>query len=117
MQKTVFPAYALRACEGVHTRAVPACGVCSCGVGERRESGQLHGCRGSVHDTSDGLRPLVGSRSQRGEHVREVCEWTRGGMGDLVSSRCAGSDMRGRLVWCGVRWLFQGCCSCGRLTL
>jgi hypothetical protein len=48
-----------------------------------------------VHDTSDGLRPLVGSRSQRGEHVREVCEWTRGGMGDLVSSRCAGSDTFG----------------------
>jgi len=37
--------------------------------------------------------------------------WARGGPGDTVSSRGAESGMRGRLGWCGVRWLFQGCCS------
>ncbi len=55
MQKTVFPGPAIRAHNGVRTRAVPACGVCSCGVGERRESGQLHGCRGAVHGSVHGL--------------------------------------------------------------
>ena len=32
-----------------------------------------------------------------------------------VSSRSAESDMRGRLVWCCVRWLFPGCFSGGSL--
>jgi hypothetical protein len=44
-----------------------------------------------------------------------VCEWTRGGLVDAVSSRGAGSGMCGRLGWCGVRWPFQGCYSSGRL--
>jgi hypothetical protein len=54
MQKTVFPGPALRS--GVRTRAVPAYGVRSYGVGELRESGQLHGSRGSVHGTVDRRR-------------------------------------------------------------
>jgi hypothetical protein len=115
MQKTLFPGPALRAREGVRARAVPACGVRSCGVGGRQESGQRHGCPGAVHDTTGGLRPLVWSCSQRVATARAVCEWTRGGLGVAVSSRCTGSDMRGRLDWCGVRWLFQGCCSGDRL--
>jgi hypothetical protein len=105
----------MRAHNGVRTRAVPACGVRSCCVGERRESGQRHGCRGVVHDAVHGRLLLVGSRSQRGARVRAVCGWTRGGLGDAVSSRGEGSGMRGRLGWCGVRWLFQGCCPGGRL--
>ena len=36
----------------------------------------------------------------------------RGGPDDVVSSHCTESVMRGRLDWCGVRWLFQSCC-CG----
>ena len=114
MQKGLFPD-ALRACEGVRTRAVPVCGVRSCGMGDRRESGQRHGCRGAVHATADEWHPLVGSLSQRGAHVREVCEWTCKGLDDAVSSCCAGSGMRGRLGWCCVQWLFQGCCSGGSL--
>ena len=35
--------------------------------------------------------------------------WASGGPGGDVSSRGAESVMRGRLGWCGVRWLFQGC--------
>jgi hypothetical protein len=114
-QKTVFPGPAIRVHNCVRTRAVPACGVCSCGVGELRESGQLHGCRGAVHDTVHGLLLLVGSRSQQGARVESVCGWTRGGLVDTVSSRGEGSGMRGRLGWCCVRWLFQGCCLGGRL--
>jgi hypothetical protein len=66
------------------------------------------------------LAPRVGSVRWSGParntpRMRAVCEWTGGGLGDLVSSCGAGSGMRGRLVWCGVRWPFQGCCSGGRL--
>jgi len=32
-----------------------AYGVCSCGVGDRQESGQLHGCRGAVHGIQMGV--------------------------------------------------------------
>jgi len=105
----------LGAREDVCARAVPACGVRKCGMGVRRESGQRHGCGEAVPGAAGGRRPLVGSPSQRSAHVRAVCGWSRGGLGDAVSSRSAGSDMRGRLGWCGVRWLFQGCCSGGRL--
>ncbi len=57
----------------------------------------------------------VGSRSQQGTRVESVCGWTCGGLVDDVSSRGEGSGMRGRLGWCGVQWLFQGCCLGGRL--
>ena len=99
----------------VRTRTVPACGVRSCGVGVRQESGQRHGCRGEVHVDVHGRLLLVESRSQQGARVWAVYGWTRGGLGDAVSSRGEGSGMRGRLGWCGVRWLFQGCCPGGRL--
>ncbi len=115
MQKTESPGPSMRAHNSVRTRAVPAGGVCSCGVGERQESGQLHGCRGAVHGAVHGWLLLVGSRSQQVACVEAVCGWTRGGLVDTVSSRGEGSGMRGRLGWCGVRWLFQGCCLGGRL--
>jgi hypothetical protein len=111
MQKTMFSRPSLRACDDTRLRAVHACGVRKCDVGERRESGQRHGCRKAVPDTTGGGRPLVGSPSQRSVHVRTVCEWKRGGLGNAVSSHGAGSGMRGRLGWCVVRWLFQGCYS------
>jgi hypothetical protein len=101
----------LGAREDVCARAVPACGVRQCGVGARRESGQRHGCGETVPGAAGGRCPLVGSPSQRNTNVRTVCGWACGGLGDAVSSRSAGSDMRERLVWCGVLWLFQGCCS------
>ena len=41
--------------------------------------------------------------------------WASGGPGGVVSSHGAESGMHGRLGWCGVQWLFQGCCSGGRL--
>ena len=43
-------------CEGVRARAVPECGVRTCGVGGRRESGQRPGCRGAVPGTAGGRR-------------------------------------------------------------
>jgi hypothetical protein len=61
-----------------------------------------------------GLRALVGSCSRRpGARVGAVCGWACRGLGDAVSSRCAGSGTR--LGWCGVRWLSQGCCPGVRL--
>jgi len=61
------------------------------------------------------LAPLVGGvrwsdppLHRRGS-VGAVYGRSRGGPGDAVSSRDAGSGMRGRLGWCGVRCLFQGC--------
>jgi hypothetical protein len=93
---------------GVCARAVPACGVRRCGVGARRESGQRRGCGETVTGAAGGRCALVGSPLQRRGHLRTVCGRARGGLGDVVSSRSAGSDMRGRLGWCGVRWLFRG---------
>jgi hypothetical protein len=75
MQKTVFPGPAMRAHNGVRTRAVPTCGVHSCGVGEGRESGQLHGCRGAVHDAVHGSFCWSGP-DRRGAHVSG---WYAGG--------------------------------------
>ena len=97
--------------EDVCARTVPACGVRKCGVGARRESGQRHGCGEAVPVAADDRHPLVGSPSQLSRHVIAECGWDHGGLGDVVSSISAGSVMRGRLGWCGVRWLFQGCCS------
>jgi hypothetical protein len=114
-RKPCFLDRAMRAHNSVRTRAVPACGVRSCGVGKRRESGQRHGCRGAVHGAVHGRRLLVESRVQRAACVGAVCGWTRGGLVDAVSSRGEGSGMRGRLGWCGVRWLFQSCCPGGHL--
>jgi hypothetical protein len=103
VQETLFPEPALRASGGVRAQAVPARGVRSCGVREQREPGQQHGCGGSVPGAAGGLHPLVESCSQPVVHVGEVCEWACGGLGDAVSSRSAGSDMRARLGWCGVQ--------------
>ena len=126
--------------EDVCARAVPASGVRKCGVGARREKGQRHGCGESVPDAAGGWRPLVGSPLHLSGHVRSVYRWAQGGLGDAASSSSAGSGMmfqlfianakgtffgmsessagsgmRGRLGWCGVQWLFQGCCSGGRV--
>ena len=73
MQKTMFPGPDLRVCDSVRPRAVPACGVRKCGVGESLESGQRHGCREAVPDTTGGRLPLVWSPSQRIVHVKTVC--------------------------------------------
>ena len=105
----------LGACEGVCARAVPACGVRGCCMGARRESGQRHECGGAVPGNAGGLCTLVGSALQQRGRVETVCGRTRGGLGDTVSSRCAGLGMRGRLGWCGGRWLFQDCCAGRRL--
>ena len=83
----------LGAREDVCAQAVLACGVRKCGVVARRESGQRHGCGEAVPVAAGGRRPLVGSPSQRSAHVRAVCRWSRGGLGDAVSSRSAGSGM------------------------
>jgi hypothetical protein len=115
VRKAVFPGPAMRAHSSVRARAVPACGMCSCCVGERRESGQRRGCGGPVHGNVHGLLLLVGSQWMRGTRVWTVYGWTRGGLGCTVSSRCEGSGIRGLLGWCGVRWLFKGCCPGGRL--
>jgi hypothetical protein len=75
----------------VHARrvcsAVPVCWVRSCSVGGRRESGQRPGYRGTVPGTVGGWRPLVGSCSQRVASGRAVCQWTRVGLGSVVSFR------------------------------
>jgi len=39
------------------------------------------------------------------------------GPGVAVSFRVVEPGMRGRLDWCSARWLFQNCCSRGRLRL
>jgi hypothetical protein len=41
--------------------------------------------------------------------------WPRGGPRGVVNDHGAESCMRGHLGWCGVRWLFPGCCSGGHL--
>ena len=110
---------------GVCARAVPACGVRRCDVGAPGESGQWHGCVESVPVAAGGRCALDGSPLQRRRHVRTVCGRSRGGLVDVVSSRSAGSVMRGRLGWCGVRWLFlgflgrspSGACTCGGWVL
>jgi hypothetical protein len=108
----------LGGCRGVCVRAVPACEVRRCCVGARRESGLKHGCGvhgEAVPDATGGRRTLVGSPLQRRRHMWAMYGRTRGGLVDTVSSGSAGSSMRGRLGWCGVRWLFRGFCSCGHL--
>jgi len=85
----------------------------ACVSGGSRGNGM--GAGGRSTGSTGGRRPLVGSCSQCATHMRSVCEWTPGGLGDTVSFRCAGSGMRGRLGWCSVQWLFQGCCSGDRL--
>jgi hypothetical protein len=92
-------------------RAVPACGVRKCGVGARRESGQRHGCVEAVPGAAGGWRTLVGSPLHQRGHVRTVCGRAHGGLGDAVSSHSTVSGIRRRLDWCGVWWLFQGCCA------
>jgi hypothetical protein len=92
-----------------------ASGVRKCGVGARLEKGQRHGCGEAVPDAAGGRRPLVGSPLHLSGHVRSVYRWSQGGLVDAASSSSAGSVMRGRLGWCGVQWLFQGCCSGGRV--
>ena len=101
----------LHTCNGVRSWAVPARGVRSCGVRRLRDPGQRHGCGGSVSGVAGGRRPLEGSYSRPGAHAGTVCGWACRGLGDAVRSGGAGLSVRGRLGSCGVRWLFQGCCS------
>jgi hypothetical protein len=89
----------------------PAHGVRSCGMCRRREPGQRHGCGGSVPGVAGGRRRLEGSYSRPGARAGTVCGWACRGLGDTVRSGGAGLSVRGRLDYCGVRWLFQGCCS------
>jgi hypothetical protein len=94
----------LGSCGVMCARAVPASGVRRCDVGALRESGQRRGCGETVSGGgAGGRRTLVGSPLQRRWRVRTVCGRSRGGLGDGVSSRSAGSDMRGRLGWCSVQ--------------
>ena len=73
------------------------------------------GAGGSVPDAASVRRPLVGCCSQHSVYVRAVYGWACGELGGSVSSSGAGLGTRGRLGWCGVWWLFQGCCSGGCL--
>jgi hypothetical protein len=68
-----------------------------------------------VPDAAGGLRTLVKCPLHRRRRVWALCGRTRGGMGDEVSSRSAGSGMRGRLGWCDVQWFFRGFCADHRL--
>ena len=117
MRKTLFPGtfwvHAGCGCVG----PVPACGVRRCGVGARRESGQRHACGDAVPGTAGGRCTLVGSPFQQRGHVCSLRWRARGGLGDAVSSRSAGSGMRRRLGWYGVQWLFRGFYSGRRLGL
>ena len=110
MKKTLFPGtYWVHAGCGCF-RAVLACGVRRCGVGARRESGHLHACGEAVPVTEGGRRTLVESPLHRHGHVWSLRGRARGGLGDAdaVSSRSAGSGMRGLLSWFCVRWFFRG---------
>ena len=103
------------ACLDVCVRVVSACGVRGCGVGARREPGERHGCVEVVHSAAGRRRTLVGSRlNQRGP----MWSCTGGRVGGWAT-RCLpavrGRSMRGRLGWCGIRWLFRGFCSGGNL--
>ena len=117
-RKPLFPgqvsvrSWAVRTIKGSSSSsAVPARGVRSCGVRRRREPGQRHGCGGSVPGVAGGRRPLEGSYLRPGARAGTVCGWACRGLGDAVRSGGAGLSVRGRLGSCGVRWLFQGCCS------
>jgi hypothetical protein len=110
-RKTLFPGQASHTCDGVCSWSVPARGVRSCGMRRLREPGQRHGCGGSVPGVAGGRRPLEGSYSRPGARAGTVCGWACRGLGDAVRSGGAGLSVRGRLGSCGVRWLFQGCCS------
>ena len=81
----------------VCVRAIPACGVRWCGVGARREPGQQHGCGEAVPGAAGGRRTLVESPFQLRRRMWALYGRARGGLGDTVSSRNAGSSMRGRL--------------------
>ena len=105
----------LGTCRDVRVRAVHACGVRGCGVGARREPGERHGCVEVVHSAAGRRRTLVGSRLNQRGPTWSLYGRACGRLGDSVSSRSAGSDMRRRLGWCGVRWLFRGFCSGGNL--
>jgi hypothetical protein len=101
-----------------HTAAIcrKPCFPCllSCGMGGRRESERHPGCREAVPGTPGGRRHWS-SCSGRGAAGGCAGAWARGTSGGAVSARGAESGMRGRLGWCGVRWLFPGCYSDGRL--
>jgi len=97
----------LGAREDVCARAVPAYGVRKCGVGARRESGQRHGCGEALPGAAGGRRRLVGSPSQRSAHVKAVCGWARGWLDGAVSSRSAGSGMRGPFILIRDVWILH----------
>ena len=105
----------LGACRDVCVRTVPAYGVRGCGVGARQEPGQRHGCGEAVPGVAGGRRTLVGNPLQWHGNMWVLYGRSHGELGDAVSSRSAGSSMRGRLGCCGVRSLFRGFCSSGHL--
>ena len=111
MRKTLFPGtfWVHAGCGCVRT--VPACGVRRCGVGAWRESRYRHACGEAVPGTAGGRRTLQRRAPfQRRRHACSLRWRARGGLGDAVSSRSAGSVMRRHLGWCCVRWLFRGFC-------
>ncbi len=115
MQKTLFPG--------------PACtrGVSQCVLGQCLRTECAHAARAGDGSRSDVLSagrrcltPRVGGDSwssctRRGAAGGCAGAWPRGGPSGAVNDRGAESCMRGRLGWCGVRWLFPGCCSGGHL--
>ena len=70
---------------------VPACGVRGCGVGARQEPGQRHGCVEAVYGAVGGRRTLVGSPLKCHRQMWVLYGRACGRLGDVVSSRSAGS--------------------------
>ena len=115
MQKTLFPGPVPHVRGGIRARPVPACRVRSCDVGLRWESERHPGCRETVPGTAGWRRPLVPCCSLRRAWGGGASAWASGGPGGSVSYHFAESVIRRHLGWCGVLWLFQGCCSGDRL--
>jgi hypothetical protein len=112
------------ACLDVCVRVVSACGVRGCGVGARREPGELHGCVEAVHVAAGRRRTLVGSRLKRRRQMWALYGRARGRLGDTVSSCSAGSKyawllglVRHPVALSGLllRWQSRafGCCCVG----
>ncbi len=85
----------VRARLDVCARIVPVCGVRGCDVGARRGLEERHGCVEAVRGVAGARRALVGSRLRRRGRAWALCGRARGGLGDAVSSRGAGS----RYAW------------------
>ena len=115
------PCFRVHPC--VRPRAVPACGVRKCCVGERRESGQQNGYRESVSGTAGRRRPLgvlLAAGRACGSCVRVgVWEACRPGVFQLCGVRYAWTlELVRRLVGLSgllLRWPFRvfSCCCMG----